>query len=84
MKIRILGASTNAKRSNAGNSGHAPATLLLTKDGGTATVYLKVFNNEEGLKADEEVGRATFRLEKDEAVALIEGLTEIYNLNKEA
>ena len=89
MKIRILGASTYAKRSSAGNSGHAPATLLLRMDGGTATVYLKVFHDEEGVRADEEgragaVGHAIFRLEKDEAVALIEGLTEIYNLNKEA
>lgn len=86
MKIRILGASTSAKRSNAGNSGHAPATLSLRIDGGTATVYLKVFDDEEGLRADEEgrageVGRATFRLRKNEAVALIEGLTEIYNLD---
>jgi hypothetical protein len=89
MKIKILGASTNAKRSSAGNSGHAPATLSLDRDGGIARLYLKVFDNEEGLKADEEgkagaVGHAIFRLEKDEAVALIKGLTEIYNLNKEA
>ena len=86
MKIRILGASTSAKRSHAGNSSHAPATLLLRKDSGTATVYLKVFNNEEGLRAEEDgkalaVGYATFRLKKDEAMALIEGLTEIYNLD---
>ena len=89
MKIRILGASTSAKRSSAGNPGHAPATLFLDRNGGTARLFLKVFDNEEGLKADEEgrwgaVGHAEFRLEKDEAVALIKGLTEIYNLNKEA
>lgn len=71
MKIRILGASTNAKRSNAGNEGHAPATLLLTMQGGAAKVVIDL---------DSEDGHAAFRLEKDEAVELIKGLKEIYNI----
>lgn len=75
MKIKIVGASTNAKRSHAGNRGHAPATLFLTMEGGVARVTINL---------DDQEGHADFRLKKDEAVALIEGLTEIYNLNEEA
>ena len=72
MKIKILGASTHAKRSHAGNSYHAPATVILTMEGGTARVSIDL---------DTQDGHAVFRLEKEEAVALIEGLTKIYNLN---
>ena len=75
MKIKILGASTSAKKSNAGNVYIAPATLLLTMSGGVARVSILL---------DDQKGHADFRLEKDEAVALIEGLTKIYNLRETA
>jgi len=75
MKIKILGASTSAKKSNAGNVHIAPATLLLTMEGGVARVSILL---------DDQKGHADFRLEKDEAIALIEGLTKLYDLKKEA
>jgi hypothetical protein len=81
MKIKILGASTRAKRSNAGWQS-APSTLLLTMEGGVAKLLLKVFNSEENFNEDHEEGHAEFRLKKDEAIALIEGLTKIYDLNQ--
>jgi hypothetical protein len=75
MKIKILGASTSAKKSGAGNPYVAPATLFLGMEGGVARVSMFL---------DDHPGNATFRLEKDDAIAFIEGLTKIYNLNKEA
>jgi hypothetical protein len=83
MKIKILGATTRAKRSNAGWQS-APSTLLLTMEGGVAKLLLKVFDSEENFNSDHESGHAEFRLKQDEAIALIEGLTKIYNLNGEA
>ena len=83
MKIKILGATTRAKRSNAGWQS-APSTLFLTMEGGVAKLLLKVFDSEENCNNDHESGHAEFRLKQDEAIALIEGLTKIYNLNKEA
>lgn len=71
MKIRILGASTTAKRSGAGNEYNAPANLLLTMQGGVVRVSVDL---------DSQDGHATFRLEKDEVVELIKGLKEIYNI----
>jgi hypothetical protein len=41
MKIKILGGTTRAKRSNAGWQS-APSTLLLTMEGGVAKLLLKV------------------------------------------
>jgi hypothetical protein len=81
MKIKILGATTRAKKSNAGWQS-APSTLLLTMEGGVAKLLLKVFDSEENFNADHEAGHAEIRLKKDEAVALIEGLTKIYDLNQ--
>jgi hypothetical protein len=81
MKIKILGATTRAKRSNAGWQS-APSTLLLTMQGGDAKLLLKVFDSEENFNNDYEAGHAEFRLKKDEAIALIEGLTKIYDLNQ--
>lgn len=87
-KIRILGASTSAKRSNAGNDGHSPAIVSLGMEGGVAKVRLTVFNDTEGLKSHQDgkdgaIGHATFRLERDGAIALIEELTKMYGLNQE-
>ena len=83
MKIKILGATTRAKRSNAG-WGSAPSTLFLTMEGGVAKLLLRVFDSEENFNKDHEAGHAEFRLQQDEAVALIEGLKEIYNLKETA
>lgn len=70
--IQILGASTHAKRSHAGNLGHAHATLLLTMEGGVARVTINL---------DDRDGQADFRLKKDEAVELIRGLAAIYEID---
>ena len=83
MKIKMLGATTRAKRSNAGWQS-APSTLFLTMEGGVAKLLLKVFDSEENFNNDDEAGHAEFRLQRDEAVALIEGLKEIYNLKETA
>jgi hypothetical protein len=40
MKIKILGASTSAKKSGAGNPYVAPATLFLGMEGGVARVSM--------------------------------------------
>ena len=79
MKIKILGATTRAKRSNAGWSS-APSTLFLTMEGGVAKLLLRVFDSEENFSKDHEEGHARFRLKKDEAVELINGLKNLYNL----
>jgi hypothetical protein len=79
MKIKILGATTRAKRSNAG-WGSAPSTLFLTMEGGVAKLLLRVFDSEENFNKDHEEGHAEFRLKKDEAVELINGLKNLYNL----
>jgi hypothetical protein len=79
MKIKILGATTRAKRSNAG-WGSAPSTLFLTMEGGVAKLLLKVFDSQENFNNDYESGHAEFRLKKDEAVELINGLKNLYNL----
>ena len=79
MKIKILGGTTRAKRSNAGWKS-APSTLLLTMEGGVAKLLLKVFDSEENFNEDHEEGHAEFRLKKDEAVELINGLKNLYNL----
>ena len=71
-QIEILGASTHAKRSHAGNAGHAHATLVLGMEGGVAKVTL-----------DLDEGHASFRLKKDEAMELIDGLAKLYDLQLE-
>ena len=74
-RIEILGAATHAKRSHAGNQAVGKATLTLSMSGGVARLHLDL---------DGKDGDAMFRLEKSEALKLVEGLTKIYDFNKEA
>ena len=49
-------------------------------EGGVAKLLLKVFDSQENFNNDYESGHAEFRLKKDEAVELINGLKNLYNL----
>ena len=49
-------------------------------EGGVAKLLLRVFDSEENFSKDHEEGHAEFRLKKDEAVELINGLKNLYNL----
>jgi len=72
--VEIQGVSIWAKGRSAGNQ-YVSAGLLRTRmDGGTAQIYIEY--KEDGIVA----GTATFKLEKDEAIKLIDGLKQIYNL----
>ena len=79
-RMQILGATTRAKRSNAG-WGSTPSALFLTMEGGVAKVVVKVFDTEENFNKDHEEGHAEIRLKEDEALQLIRGLAKIYNIN---
>ena len=72
--ISIRGVSTRAGNRGAGNEFIATGSLSIRMVGGTARLHVEV-------KEKEDVkGTATFRLEKNEAIQLINGLKEIYNL----
>ena len=49
-------------------------------EGGVAKLLLKVFDSQENFNNDYESGHTEFRLKKDEAVELINGLKNLYNL----
>jgi hypothetical protein len=59
MKIKILGATTRAKRF--AGWGSAPST---TMEGGVAKLLLKVFDSQENFNNDYESGHAEFRLKR--------------------
>ena len=73
-RIEILGAATHAKRSHAGNQAVGKATLTLSMTGGVARLHLDL---------DGKDGDAVFRLEKSEALELIDGLAKLYDLQLE-
>ena len=68
-RIEILGFSTRAKRSFAGNQTHAHGTILVTKSGGEADLFVS-------MKSDE--GDARLALTRESAAQLIEALREVY------
>ena len=73
-EIEIQGVSIWAKGRGAGNQFMSAGLLRTKMDGGTAKIYIEY--KEDGIVA----GTATFKLEKDEAIKLIDGLKQIYNL----
>jgi hypothetical protein len=74
VKIPIQGVSTMARGKGVGNEFVSAGLLRMGMDGGSARIYIEY--KEEG-KVE---GTAVFKLEKDEAVKLINGLKQIYNL----
>jgi hypothetical protein len=76
MKIEVLGASTSAKRSRAGNQYVGKGTVTIGMEGGVARLRLAI----EG----KDSGDAIFRLTKDQAFELIQNLKKLYNLGETA
>ena len=74
VKIPIQGVSTMARGKGVGNQYVSPGLIRVSRDGGSARVYVEY--KEEG----EVLGSAVFKLGKDEAIKLIAKLNEIYDL----
>jgi len=72
--VEIQGVSTWARGRGAGNQFMSAGLLRTRMDGGTAQIYIEYKEN------GKVAGTAHFKLEKDEAIKLIDGLKQIYNL----
>ena len=72
--ISISGVSTTAGGRGAGNEFVSTGSVSIEMKGGTVRLHVEIKEN------GDVKGTATFKLEKSEAIQLIEGLKEIYNL----